>query len=146
MTTNATIGHGAKFAILDTTLSPPAYVDIAEVTNITPFNIARDAVEATHTQSPDRIREFIPGLVDYGEASIDINFVPGSSSDQRIRALFRSREAAQCQITFPTSPEQVLQFAAIITGYSPEAPLDDKLTATATFKISGRPTWVGESP
>lgn len=145
MTTNARIGHGSLFALWSEDVSPAAYVNLAEVTNITPFAIARDAVETTHTESPGRIREFIPGLIDYGDASIEINFVPGSTTDRRIRDLFEVQAAVAAQITFPTSPPKVLQFAALATGYSPEAPLDDKMAASCTFKISGQPTWVGES-
>lgn len=145
MTTNALIGHGSLFKLLDSDLSPPAYVGIAEVSNITPFAIARDAVDVTHTESVEGIREFIPGLIDYGDASIELNFVPGSETDRKIRALFRTRALSAAQIEFPTSPVTVLQFNCLATGYAPTAPTEDKMTATATFKISGRPTWVGEA-
>lgn len=146
MTTQALIGHGSIFSLLDNTLSPPAYVPVAEVTNFgSIFAIARDAVEATHTESTEGIREFIPGLIDYGEVSIELNFVPGSDADARIRALFQTKAAAQGQMSFPTSPAVTMQFTAIATGYTAQAPLDDKLTASATFKISGRPTWSSDA-
>lgn len=144
MTTQTTIGHGSLFAIYDDDISPPGYVTVAQVTTVTPFAIARDAVETTHTESPNRAREFIPGLVDYGEATIELNFIPGSAADRRIRALFGSKALARCQVSSPTSPPQLVQLNAVVTAYSPSMPLDDKLTAQATFKISGKPTWVGE--
>jgi len=144
--TDALIGHGALFKLYDADASPAGYVTVAEVTNIAaPFAISRDAVEVTHTESTDGIREFIPGLIDYGEASIELNWVPKSATDTRIRDLFRSKALSQAQIVFPTSPEQTLSFNCFATAYSPAAPLADKLTATATFKISGRPTFAGES-
>jgi len=145
MTTNALIGHGATFQLLDETLSPPAYVTVAEVTNISsPFAISRDSVEVTHTESTDGIREFIPGLVDYGDASIELNWVPKSTTDKRIRDLFRTKALSSAKIVFPTSPASTLTFDCFATAYSPGAPLDDKLTASATFKISGRPVFTGE--
>ncbi len=142
MTTNAQIGHGALFKLRDDTVSPPAYVTVAEVTSITPFSIARDAVETTHTESPDGIREFIPGLIDYGDASIELNWIPASTTDARIRGLFETRDLSHAQIVFPTSPAETLQFACLATAYSPAAPLDDKMTASATFKISGKPVFL----
>lgn len=144
MATNALIGHGSLFQLLDNTLSPPAYVTLAEVTSITPFAIARDAVDTTHTESPDRIREFIPGLVDYGDASIELNWDPASGTDKRIRDLFATRALSQARIVFPTSPAETLAFACLATAYAPASPLDDKMTASATFKISGKPEFLSE--
>lgn len=144
MTTAAKIGHGSLFALWNEALSPPAYGTVAEVTQITPYKLSRDAQEATHTESPDGVREFIPGLVDFGEASIEMNFIPGGESDKRIRALFLQKTLARGQVSFPTSPPKLLQLNAICTAYEPAMPLDDKMTASATFKISGKPTFVGE--
>lgn len=145
MTTHADIGHGTLFKLWDDELSPPDYRSVAEVTKITPFAIARESVDVTHTESPDRIREFIPGLVDYGNASIEMNFVPGSDADQRMRALFETRELSRCQLSFPTSPPTLMNFFALATAYEPDAPIEGKMTASATFKISGKPVWPAES-
>lgn len=145
MTTKTTIGHGSMFALFDDGISPPAYVDVAEVTNITPYSASQDAVDTTHSASPDRAREFIPGLVDYGEASIEMNFAPGSPSDKRIRSFLGTKKRAKFQVKFPTSPAELLQGEAVLTGYNPSVPLDDKMTAQATWKISGKPTMVGET-
>lgn len=141
MTTNAKIGYGTTFAIQSG--SPLDYVTIAEVTNITPPNLARDAVDATHTASEEGWREFIPGLKDAGEVSIELNFVPGSESTALLMEAFNADDPVSCKITFPDSPATEWTFAAIMTGFETEAPVDDKLTATATFKLSGKPTLGG---
>lgn len=139
MTTQAKIGHGSTFAIKAG--SPAQFVDVAEVTSITPPNMTRDAVDATHTASPDGWREFIPGLKDAGEVTIEFNFVPGSPSTQLLVDAFNADEPVECQITFPDgSPATVWSFEAIVTGLEFEAPVDDKMTGTATFKITGKPT------
>lgn len=138
MTTQAKIGHGTTFAIQ--TGSPLDYETIAEVTNITPPNLARDAVDATHTASEEGWREFIPGLKDAGEVSIELNFVPGSDSTDLLMEAFNAAEPVTCKITFPDSPATEWTFAAIMTGFETEAPVDDKMTATATFKLTGKPT------
>lgn len=141
MTTNAKIGHGSLFEIEDTTQSPVAFVKVAEVLNITPPALARDAIDATHTESTEGWREFIPGLKDGGEVSVEMNFIPGHASLDLILALF-SRDAGNFRITFPDSPATVWTFSAFITGFEPEAPLEDKMTATATFKLTGKPAFI----
>jgi predicted secreted protein len=138
MTTQARIGFGTLFQIRDDNASPVAYVTIGEVTNISLPNLAMDAVDTTHTESPGGVRESIPGLVDSGEVSVEMNFVHQSVSDALIRSLFTNRSVAACKILFDTSPEDGVSFNAVPTGYEVQAPLDDKVAATLTLKVSGQ--------
>jgi predicted secreted protein len=140
MTTLARIGHGALFQIRDVAASPIAYVTVGEVTSISLPNISRDAIDATHTESTGGIREFIPGLVDNGEVSIEMNFVHQSASDTLIRAQFASSALSQCKILFDPSPEDGVSFNAVLTGYEVSVPVADKVTATLTAKVSGAVT------
>lgn len=151
MTTEARIGHGTLFEILGMVGSPPApgWVRVAEVVSVTPPSLARDAVDATHTESPEKWREFIPGLRDGGEASIEMNFIPAGAGTERILQSFNSDDVASCRIIFPdgdadASPitATVWEFSGFITGFAPEAPVDGKMSATVTVKISGKPTFL----
>jgi predicted secreted protein len=142
MTTQARIGFGTVFQIQDQDASPVAYVTVGEVTNITLPNLTRDAVDATHTESTGGWREFIPGLRDAGEVSIEMNFVSGSASDTLIRAQFASDSLSLCKILFDTSPADGVSFSGIVTGYEVQAPLDDKVAATLTVKVSGAVTLI----
>lgn len=147
MTTNATIGHRTLFEINDGS----GYVAVGEITSITLPSLSRDAIDATHTESEDGWREFIPGLKDAGEVTIEMNFVPpgsggespDSSSDVLIRSQFDRDDLTACRITLPgnASPSEVLTFNAIFTGYEVEGPVDDKMTATLTLKVSGKVTY-----
>ncbi len=134
MSTEAAIGHGLTFE-LHNGGSPGALVAIAEVFDFTPPNETTDVVEATHFGSPDAMREFIAGLTDPGEISFEMNFVPGSASETAILAWKTARAAREACITFPNG--WTWTFNAIFTGYEPAAPLDDKMTATVTAKVSG---------
>jgi hypothetical protein len=143
MTTLARIGHGTTFAIFDTTLVPPAYVVLAEVTNITPPALARDMVEATHTESPDKWREFIPGLRDAGEVTLELNFLPEGAATTRLLALINSDEPSQSRIRFnDAAPEIDWVFTAFLSAFEPEAPVEDKMTASVTFKLTGKPAFI----
>ena len=135
---NAILGYGSVFEIVSDS-SPDAYVPMAEVKSITPPSADVDQVEVTHMQSPGRYREFISGLIDGGEVSFELNFIPGNPSDARIFELLNlpagvSRRRS-CRISFPTG--RTWTFDAEVTGYEPEVPFDDAMTATVTLKVSG---------
>lgn len=127
------IGYNTDFAIYNGT----TYTDVAEVTSITWPGYSRDAVEATHLNSDDTFREYIPGLMDAGEVSIELNYV-ASASDVIVAAL-TAATIGQFKITAPTGVNCV--FKAIVTSYQAQSPVDDRMTATATFKVTGKPTW-----
>ena len=131
MTTSAAIGYSTLFGIKN---GGGTYDDVAEVTSVKPPSYARDAIDATHMQSPNSFREYIAGLMDAGEVSLTINYVP-STSDVIIAAM--TAGAGNFQITMPNSVK--FQFAGIVTAYEPDAPLDDKMSASITIKVSGKP-------
>jgi hypothetical protein len=119
------IGYGSRFQIGDAS-SPPNWTDVAEVTNITPPSDNLDVVDVTHMRSPNRTREFITGLNDPGEASITVNFIPGSEGDEAIQAL-RTGEVTPLRIIYPNDWTWV--FDGMLTGYVPSVPVDDKMSA-----------------
>jgi predicted secreted protein len=134
----AMLGYGSVFQI-QTENSPDVFVDMAEVISITPPTFKLDQIDVTHMQSPGRIREFISGLNNPGEVSFDMNFVPGSTSDDRLFELMNlptgTSSARICRVSYPNG--NTWTFLASITGYEPKVPVDDKMTATVTFKVSG---------
>lgn len=137
-TSQALLGYGSVFQIVDEN-SPDLFVDMSEVISITPPSAKLDQVDVTHMTSPNRNREFISGLNDPGECSFDMNFVPGGASDDRLFALLTlpvgATRARACRISFPNGV--TWSFTGELTGYEPTVPVDDKMTATVTFKVSG---------
>jgi hypothetical protein len=149
MATNKKIGKKNLFQLFDTSVSPAAWVTVAEVGNITPPSFARDTQDATHTESPDNYREFISGLRDAGEISVELGFVPDSNTTDLILASLNSDDLQQVRVLFADgvqtgNPPPCSRFEAsgFITGFPIEAPMDAPMSATITFKISGKPTFV----
>lgn len=132
MATLADIGHGASFAFGDGA-SPEVFTAFAEVTSITPPSDNIDVIDATHMASPGNTREFIQGLNDPGEASFEINWT--RTNNTQIQAL-RNGGTSNFRITFPGSPAVTWTFAGFLIGYEPSIPVDDKMTATVTFKVT----------
>lgn len=131
--TQASIGYGSLFDISRD--SEVSWLTMGEVFDITPPNDTVDEVDATHMQSPNRTREFIPGLIDPGEASFEMNFIPGSPSDLLVAEIKTAGERVRCRITFPNGV--TWKFTGWVTGYEPAVPNDDKMTATVTWRVTG---------
>lgn len=136
----AMLGHGSRF-LMASGSSPDLYVDFGEVFNITPPSFTQDQIDVTHMQSENRIREFIDGLVDPGEASFEMNYIPGSDSDNVLLALLQlpigTSRRRSCRIIYPN--DFLDTFDANLQTYEPTVPTDDKMTATVTFKVTGQP-------
>ncbi|MBR1230204.1 phage tail protein [Bradyrhizobium sp. AUGA SZCCT0176] len=142
MATSARIGYQTLFKT-GNGAAPEVFTTLAEVTGITPPAMARDTVDATHEESPGAWREFIAGLKDGGEVSLELNFVPGGSAALALTAeldLDGPSAVKNRQILFPDG--SYFSFAGILTGFEPDAPLDDKMAASVTFKVSGKPSLV----
>lgn len=140
MTTNARIGYGTLFKS-GNGASPEVFATLAEVTNVTPPGFSRDTHDATHEESPEAWREFIAGLKDGGEISLEMNFIPGGSSSAAMVAelnLNGPQATINRQIVFPDG--SYFACAAILTAWEPDAPIDDKMTGSATYKVTGKPT------
>lgn len=131
--TQASLGYGSVFAV--STDDGATYVDLAEVSNITPPSSTIDMVDATHMQSPNADREFIIGLNDPGEASFEMNFIPGSAADLKIQEIKAARARVKCRITFPNGVTWT--FSGLLMTYEPAVPTDDKMTASVSWKVSG---------
>ena len=67
--TGAKLGTRTRF-LREDPVGGGVYVAVAEVKSIGGPSLSRDAVEATHTESPDDHAEFIPGLANGGEVAL----------------------------------------------------------------------------
>ena len=116
--------------------TPEIFTAIANVTSISGPGLSRETIDVTAHDSPDGWMEFVGGLKDAGEVSADINYAP--SKHDTLVADFDDDEPRNYQLVFPDSTTWSIQ--AILTGFEPEAPYDDKLAASLTFKVTGKPT------
>ena len=132
MTSTAVLGYNVDFSIYNGS----AYVQVAEVTNITWPGYKRDAIDVTYMDSGGQFREYIAGLMDAGECSVEMNWLP-SATDVILAAL--TAGVGQFKLTYNNGVNLV--FKAVVTGYTMQSPLGEKLSATATFKVTGQPTW-----
>ncbi|GHH68436.1 putative secreted protein [Streptomyces umbrinus] len=109
---------------------------IANVTDITPPGIERETYDVTAHDSLEGWREFIGGLKDGGEVEIEVNYDPREHDG--LVADFADALPRNYKVVWPGALGN-WAFGAILTNFEPEAPHDDKLAASLTFKVSGKP-------
>jgi tail tube protein len=135
---NAALGYGSVVEI-STGSSPDVLQTIDEVITITPPTVKVDQIDVTHMQSPNRRREFISGLIDGGEFKCEINFVPGSVTDDFLFDLLSLPPGTSrrrfIRLSYPNGTTWFFQTELI--GYEPAVPHDNKMTAAVTFKVTG---------
>lgn len=116
--------------------SPGAFIAVGEVTDIDVLDIEIDDLDVSSHSSPGQWREFVAGMKDAGELSMEVNYDP---------ALHGNLWAAvgvtrQHKIILPDAGAAEFAFSGFISGMSAEAPHDDKLSATFTIKVTGAVT------
>lgn len=135
---DAILGYGITYEI-STTTGGSTYTQLGEVFDVELPSDEAEEVDVTHYGSPDRTREFIAGLINTGDASFSINWIPGNDTDVFLRGLRISGQTRNHRVTFPNGA--IVIFPAFIKGYAPAAPIDDKLTAAFTVKKAGAEAW-----
>lgn len=132
--TEVTIGYGH---VLEIALAsePATFFYVREVFDVTPPADTDDTVEGTNMQSPGRRREYIPGLTDSGEASYEMNYIPGSATDKFLRSI-RGKKLI-VRDTFANGV--CILYSALRQSYETAVPVDDRKTATLSLKVSGEP-------
>ena len=134
---DAMIGYGTRF-YMAATPGAAALTKLAEVTSVAPPEETVAEVEVTHYESPNRTREFIAGLSDAGSMTVEMNWLPGSATDELLSTARADREVRLCRIVTPPDEDaRQFTFPAYVSGYTRSLPLDDKMVATVTLRIAG---------
>lgn len=132
------IGYGSQLWIENST---GVLTKIAELIEIGLPNPQVDEVEATHFESPDRAKEYIPGLTDNGEITFGINFIAGSATDALITEAISAGEVRDMEVVIPAlTASQTFAFSGMIKGYEKNVPINDRQTATITVRVNGAVT------
>ena len=141
--TSAISAFGTLLKIGDGATPTETFTTIAEVTDIGGPKLELATIEATSHSSTDGWIEKIGGLLDGGEVSFDINFVPTGATHSYSTGLIHdlvNRTVRNFKLVFPNISATTWAFAALVTGFEPKEPIDDKLSASVTLTLTGKPT------
>lgn len=134
-------GFGTQFQRATTLTPGTTYETIANVTNIGGPDRKRETIDVTSHDSPNGWMEFIGGLKDGGEVSLDINYDPAEDTHDLDADFDDASPRNYRVIILPgTDDEHTWQIKGVMTELSDEFPYDDKMARTMTIKVTGKPT------
>jgi len=135
-------GHGTALTVNDGVNT----TTIGNIVTITGPDEARDPIDISTMESTSKSREFIPGMLDGGEASFEINYDGTAAGSADALNTLKTASAQTWTITFndaldASHTDSSWASAGFITGLGFAAPFDDKATQTVTLKFTGVPTY-----
>lgn len=119
------------------------FTTIAEVRDISGPKLELGTEEVTHHGSPGGWKEFVGTLLDAGEVTFDLNFIPTEPTHNPTTGLIadmKNRVKRNFKLVFPDGGATTWTFAALVTGFEPDEPVEGSLSAAVTLKLTGQPT------
>jgi len=123
--------------------SPEVFTTIAQVVSIGGPSLSLDPLDVTSHSSLEGNKEFVGGLIDGGELTLEINFDPADATHNQaagLLKLLKDRTIRNFELVFSDTASTKWTIPALVTGFEPGAPVDGKLSASVTLKVSGVPT------
>jgi hypothetical protein len=125
--------------------SPEAFVNLGEVLDITGPEGTLAELDVTNHSSPNDFKEYIPGVLDAGTVTFEMNMIQSNSAQQRIHQDWRARAQRHYQLIFPVDPDntpladRTIQFSAFVSKFSYLAPVAGVLRRSLTLRVTTAP-------
>ncbi|MDT0305062.1 phage tail tube protein [Streptomonospora wellingtoniae] len=111
------------------------FAPIGNVGNFGGPNSERETYDVTAHDSASNFREFIGGLVDGGEVSVEVHYDP--AKHDTLYGDFKNPDPVSYEMESPEG--EVWAFDAVLNGWEREMPVDGQMAATITWQVSGEP-------
>jgi hypothetical protein len=124
--------------------SPESFTTVAELRTISGPSLSADALDATTHNTPTPFRRFIAGLLDGGEVSFDLNWIPQETTHSYSTGVLKdmlNRTRRNIQLVFPDVGLTTWTLPIIFTAFEMSSDPADILQASVTAKVSGPPTF-----
>ncbi len=122
-----------------------SYINIANIGDFSGPEIGVETIDATTHDSPDHFNEFLAGMADGGEVPFDLVFDPALAAHETLYNAVADRALHNFQIQAPgfvsTGGGGYFSFAGLFTKFGTTFPVKDKIGASVTIKVSGKPVW-----
>jgi predicted secreted protein len=135
MSTSAVSSQGALIAISDVGC-PFSFQNITEVSSINGPTGSAPIIDVTDLSSTGKEKQ--PGLMDEGQVTLEINYIPTNAVHELLRAVRASRELHLFRITFVGGT--TFTFSAYVVGFSVTNAVDQVMKASVTLEITGAVT------
>lgn len=132
----AILGAGVKFRYAAVGTNPA--VEIGEILNVEPPEVSADEIDVTTHGSPDNWREYIAGLKEGGEVTVE--FIYAGNNEGQL-ALLSDLGGAIKKFEIVFNDGSIWSIDAFVKSYVHGVPLDDKMTGTVGLKVTGKPVF-----
>ncbi len=133
--------NGASGVLSGGSAGTEIFTTIAEVKSVGGPNMQGSTIDVTSMDSANRTREFISSLIDPGDLTWAMNFLPATAGHQGIYTDMLNGTKRNFQIVWTDAASTTCALVAIVTGYQITSNIDAALEANITTKITGTPTW-----
>lgn len=134
--TNATISKW-KFYV-GTDASPQVLTSIEEVFSVSNVGKTNSLEDVTNFDSPVGTREFIAGLAEGDEITVEANYYPTATHQATVMTAVDNGDTRLAKLSYNgVSPEKTWSFSAVCLSYSIVPSATGRNTIQYTFKISG---------
>ena len=94
------VAQGSYLLLQSGAGSPPTFIEIAEVTNISGAGGTTERIDFTHLRSPGRRREYKPSFIESGVLTFTCQYIPADPSHIQLLALLDSGEEVALREVF----------------------------------------------
>jgi predicted secreted protein len=141
---------GSVLEVMDESLSPPAYIKIAELQTIQRSGSKSDLADVTNMESIGGYREYLATLRDAGDVSFSGNYIPNDATQQQLQTLFDGATLSAWQIVLPPGDGYPTSlgtwaFNAYVASNDYDLPHDKEGKISGKLKITGKPTFTAGS-
>jgi predicted secreted protein len=143
MASNAVSAFGTLLNIGDGATPTENFSTVAELRSLNGPSFSAETIDVTTHNTPTPFRRYISGLLDGGEISFDINFIPTDPTHGYGSGILKDmldRARRNFQVVFPDTGTTTWLFPCIITGFEVSSDPADVLMASITLKVAGPPT------
>lgn len=133
---SGTLGHA-------TLLSNTSYTTLLNIISITGPNQTRDPIDISTMDSSAKWREFIPGMLDAGELTLELNYdgAADAAFGGRANTFNAMLTAAVSTWTVQFPDASTWACPGFLTALGHAISFNDKITQSASIKFSGAPTY-----
>ena len=119
------------------------FATIAEVLDIKGPSLELETEDVTSHDSTDGWAEHIGTILNGGEISFELNWLPGNATQSFSAGLLKDmvgRTKRNFQLVVPAATSLTWAFAALVTAFEPDLPVKGSQKASITLLLSGKPT------
>jgi|GEM_PF-3008336 len=121
-----------------TAASPQVLTAIEEVFSVSGVGKTNDLVDVTNFDSPTGTKEYIAGLADGSEISVEANYIPSATHQAVVMTAVDSGATRLCRLRYTgSSPEKRFSFSGVCIGYEITPSPDSQNQIAFTFKVTG---------